>query len=139
SLSHQHRCLARPRSPSSSPSLYHSNLRRDSLVEYHMVYIRYVQTLLSYARGYQNVVFAISKVFENLHLFTLTQTQILAVSIGLPHKPDRPDGLDHTKILDNSLYTVPKLCEHDNFRMGICPKVLRYQLSKSLLFWMRDR
>jgi len=83
-----------------------------------MVYVRYVQPLLSYARGNQNVVFTIAKVFENLHLFTLTQTQILTASTGLPHKPDRPDGLNHTKVLDDSLYTVSKLGKHDNFRIG---------------------
>jgi hypothetical protein len=74
-----------------------------------------VQTLLSYARSNQNVVFAISEVFENLHLFTLTQTQILTVSTGLTHKPNWPDGLNLSKVLDDNFYAVSKLCEYDNF------------------------
>src|SRR2546425_1879318 len=70
-FSHQNCCLTRPRSAGSSASLNHPNLRRDGLVEYDMINIWDMQTLLSNARGYQNVVFAVSEVFENLHLLAL--------------------------------------------------------------------
>src|SRR5213592_1479005 len=83
SLSHEDGRLAVPGAAGSSSALYHPNLRRNCLVENHMVHVGHVESLLTNTGRNQHVVFAVSEILKDLHLFTLRQTEIILISTGL--------------------------------------------------------
>src|SRR5690242_20058149 len=138
SFSHEDCRLPGPSAACSSTTLDHADLRWHSLVEDDVIHVRHMEPLFTNTGRHQNIVFAISEILEDLHLFALVHPRIVVASTGLAHESDCLDLVDPVQIICYAFDRVSKLSKDYDLGVNIRLQVVRNQFSKLRFFRMRS-
>ena len=128
--------LSLPCPAGTASTLNQTDLGRDGFVEYDVIHVRDVQSLFTYTSCHEQVVASLPKIFEDIHLLTLAQTDVICVASCLTDKADGRNTIQLVQSLDQRLDSISVLSEDDDLRILVQLQVPFDKLSKSLLLGM---